>query len=308
MALEIDIPKGKKAAELLCSAFEKEGIFGHSEMPEDVNPIGVESGSLDHILFLTLTVSIDYQRDAPQTWASARRTFEDAETRYLFNPQILSETSLSKIIEDLKKHGLSKKPRQDAFIWHTVGVSFFKKWEGDPRKFLADCEWDSPTILARLKGDQHLANNRFTWDYPFLRGDKIGPLWVRMLHDSAGITTIKNFDRVPIPVDIHIARASLMLGAIKGDYDGAFTPIPPMVRNVWFECVKGCNIKGRPMIALDLDEPLWHLSKYGCTHRNPTSGICPVKHKCIARELCMLGIISVSNATNSVRIETQIGM
>jgi len=303
MTLEFDLNRGKIAAELLCSTFEKEGIFGHNVMPEDLTPRGMKPGSLDHVLFLTLTVSIDYQRDAPQTWASARQTYEDPDTRYLFHPQSLSEASSSKIIEDLQKYGLSKKPKQDAFIWHTVGVSFYKKWDGDPRKFLENCDWDAPMILARLKGDQHLANNRFTWDFPFLRGDKIGPLWVRMLHDSAGLQQIKNFDKVPIPVDIHIARASLMLGIIKGEYDGNFTQFPDMIRNIWAECTKECNFKGRPMIALDLDEPLWHLSKYGCTNRNPISGICPLKSKCVAKDLCIPGIISVSNATNRVLLK-----
>jgi hypothetical protein len=33
-------------------------------MPEDVQPAGVERGSLEHILFITLMVAIDYQREA----------------------------------------------------------------------------------------------------------------------------------------------------------------------------------------------------------------------------------------------------
>ena len=39
----------------------------------DILPEGVEGGSLEHVLFITLTVSLDYMRDAPTLWESARK-------------------------------------------------------------------------------------------------------------------------------------------------------------------------------------------------------------------------------------------
>ena len=50
----------------------------------------------------------------------------------------------------------------------------------------------------------------------------------------------------------------------------------------------------REMIALDLDEALWHLSKYGCTDRDLTTGECPQYERCEARELCVRGKVAVS--------------
>ena len=49
-------------------------------MPEVLTPSGVVPGSLEHILFITFTVSIDYQRDAISLWNSSRETFVDPET------------------------------------------------------------------------------------------------------------------------------------------------------------------------------------------------------------------------------------
>ena len=86
---------------------------------------------MEHILFITLTVSIDYQRDADALWANSRQTYEDLETKYLFNPKMLHEKPLSEIIRDMQKYRLSQKPQKDANIWRTVGVSFYKKWQGD---------------------------------------------------------------------------------------------------------------------------------------------------------------------------------
>ena len=57
------------------------------------------------------------------------------------------------------------------------------------------------------------------------------------------------------------------------------------------------------MIALDIDEPLWHLSKYGCSkNRDKDSGNCSVFEKCEAKNYCVKGIIRIEK--NFVEIYT----
>ncbi len=109
MILSYDIEKGRRVAPLLYTAFRTTGIHGRVDMPEDRPPAGVETGSREHLLFLTLAVSIDYQRDAYALWESARRTYEDTETRYLFDPRALHEASYARVFADLEKYNLSKK-------------------------------------------------------------------------------------------------------------------------------------------------------------------------------------------------------
>ncbi len=302
MELIIDIERGRKVAELLYSRFTEVGIHGQKGMPEDTLPAGMVKGSIEHIKFITLTVSIDYQREAPALWNASRRTFEDPDTRYLFDPRALHETPFTKIVIDMQKHKLSKKPKKDANIWRTIGVSFYKKWNGNPINFLEDCNWDAPTILKRLKEDIHQNNDRWIADFPYLRGDKIGPLWLRMLRDNVGITQIRNLGKVPIPVDIHVARATLATGVVRGLFRGRLTELYKYVRKAWFESVKGLTVKNKPMIALDLDEPLWNLSKYGCSRREKTTGFCPVYSKCVAQKFCIKGKISIEN--NKVDVQT----
>jgi hypothetical protein len=300
--IQIDIERGRRAAALLHSAFATTGIHGQTQMPEDLLPTSIASGSLEHLLFITQTVAIDYQRDAIALWRSSRDTFEDPETRYLYNPQLLHEADLSKVILDMHRHGLSKKPKKDADIWRTIGVTFYKKWVGNPRLFLADCDWDAPTILNRLRADTHPQNNEMVPDYPNLRGAKIGPLWLRMLRDNVGVSDLKGLDRVPIPVSIHVARATLCLGIVKGRHAGPLAELFEHVRTVWFESVKGLSVEGRPMIALDVDEPLWHLSKYGCTHRDGKAGVCPLYDRCEAKDLCAKGLVKTEK--NVVEVDT----
>ena len=296
MIEKIDVERGRRVASLLYNSFSTTGIFGKTDMPEDLIPKSIVKGSLEHILFITLTVSIDYQRDAPSLWQSARKTFEDPETRYLFYPVLLHETPASKIIKDLQKYGLSKKPRRDAGIWITLGETFYKKWNSDPRNFLEGCGWNSLLILKHLKRDMHLENGRWTYDYPNLRGDKIGPLWLRVLRDNIGITQLKNLEKVPIPVDVHIARATLTTGVVRGEYEGRLEDLFECVRKAWFESVEGLNTGTGPMIALDVDEPLWHLSKYGCSkNRDKNTGYCSLIAHCEAREFCIKGKVKIGN-------------
>jgi hypothetical protein len=296
MKIVKDADKGKKVAELLFNAFLTTGILGRTEMPEDLTPRGIQRGSLEHLLFLTLTVSIDYQRDAVALWQSSRQSFEGTETRYLFDPKSLHEASPRQITMDMQIKKLSKKSKKDAHIWRTVGVTFFNKWDGDPRNFLESCNWDSLTILDRLKNDNHVYNQRSVSDYPYLRGPKIGSLWVRMLRDNAGIEQLKNLDAVPIPVDIHVARATLATGVIRGKTQGQLHDLFEDIRTAWAESLKGLYAKDRPMIALDVDEPLWHLSKYGCTYRDKENGVCPLSGQCEAREFCVKGKIAIEKS------------
>lgn len=160
---------------------------------------------------------------------------------------------------------------------------------------MRDCDWDALEILSRLKSDTHVEQGRLTYDYPYLRGKKIGPLWVRMLRDNIGISHLKNLNRVPIPVDIHVARASLALGVVRGKYLGPVEPMFERISEVWFESTQGLNFGRKEMIALDMDKPLWNLSKYGCAERSADSNDCPHKHECSVRELCVSGKITIKN-------------
>ena len=295
MSIVIDNEKGKKVAKLLYDCFFTVGIHGRADMPEDITPKSVVRASLEHIFFITLTVSIDYQRDAPSLWENSRKTFDDPETRYLFHPKSLHETPFRKIVQDLQKYKLSKKPQKDANIWRTVGVTFYKKWKADPRNFLEDCDWDSLIILEHLRNDTHLYNGRSVSDYPYLRGPKIGPLWVRMLRDNVRIAKLRNLEKVAVPVDRHVARGTLTTGVVRGQFEGRLEELFKYIRKVWFRSVKDSNVRNRLMIALDVDEPLWHLSKYGCTNRDEVNGYCSVYSRCEARDFCIKGKIKIKN-------------
>lgn len=303
MILQADPIRGKKLADLLYHKFLNEGIHGITNMPEDEPPDGVTPGSFEHRCFISFTVAIDYMRDAPTLWNNSRLTFSDPETNYLFFPKKIELTGFEKVVKDMQKHGLSQRPERDANIWHTLGITFSSKWGGDPINFIEGCNWDAIKILEHLIKDRHFANETLITDFPNLRGPKIGPLWIRMLRDNVGISKLINLDKVPIPIDIHIARATITTGVLKGQYRGNLGKLFPEIRSAWAESIKELSIKSRPMIVLDIDEPLWTLSKYGCSgNRNKISGTCLTSGRCAAKDFCVHGRVSVEN--NFVEIDT----
>ena len=285
MVLKIDSKRGKEVAKMLLFS----DFYKQNEMPEDLLPKGVKKGSLEHVMFITLTISIDYLRDAAALWNASRKTFEDPKTKYLFEPKSLYESAPEKIAIDMQKYNLSKRSNRDSFIWRTIGATFYEKWNGDPTEFLKSCDWDAPTILEQLQENKNRSY------YPYLRGKKIGPLWLRMLKGNVGLE-LKNLDKIPIPVDVHVARATLATGVVRGQYKGNLNNLFEHIRKAWFESVKGLNLKdGKAVIALDMDEPLWNLSKYGCSKRNTKTGECKFISTCKVKDCCVKGQIQISN-------------
>lgn len=285
--LRPDLPRARQIARRLYDAFAdpSQGIHGQTTMPEDILPAGASRGSYEQRMFITLTVSIDYMRDAAALWAASRRAFEDPATRYLFYPSDLARVPFPQIVRDLQRRGVSLRPNQDANIWTKVALTFLQKWSGDPLELVKAVDYDAPLLLKAVRAEA---------GFPFLRGRKISALWVRMLRDNVRIA-LKNMNRIPIPADIHIVRATMSTGVLRGRFVGSLDTLRTLVETVWSEALQDDQLS-----PLDVDEPLWHLSREGCSKRG--LHCCPLEASCPVRDYCVQGHVTVS--TEAVRIET----
>lgn len=287
MELVSDPARAGKIGPLLYTAFNESssGIFGHTTMPEDTLPLGVERGSLEHRMFITLTVSIDYMRDAEALWAASRGAFEDKDTRYLFYPQEVALVEPARVVRDLQRSGVALRPSQDGHIRRSVALTFLQKWRGDPLNLVRVSAHDARQVLGMVRNEQ---------GFPFLRGPKISSLWVRMLRDNVGLR-MTSMDQVPIPMDIHIGRATLSTGVLRGRFRATLEQIRPFVEEAW---VRG--LEGTRFVPLDIDEPLWHLSRYGCSRRTPDG--CPALEQCPVQAYSAPGLVKVS--TEALEVNT----
>jgi hypothetical protein len=280
MSLRLDPERARQVGHLLLTAFHSQGILGETSMPEHILPNGVERGTREYLHFITLTVAIDYMRNADALWESSRQTYADPLTRYLYSPSQVVQTDTEKLITDMRKYGLVKKPRKDADTWQTICASLTRHFDSDAYNLLERAKFDAPLVLATVR------NPRYR--FPFLKGPKIGPLWVRMLEDSWQGRHLANLDELPIPVDTHIATATVMMGCVQGPFEGQFEELRDAVVRVWFDA---CH--GGEHYPLQFDEPLWHLSRRGCrrTRRFPCEyrAQCPVKEYCSEARLAREG-------------------
>jgi hypothetical protein len=272
--ISLDVPRARHVAERLLTAMRTGGIFGTTEMPEDLVPAGVEIGSESHLRFITLTVAIDYMRDAGQLWNAARSTYAEAETRYLFDPVAVAQTGMLRLTADLQRYKLSKKHQVDAQTWQSICVALVRHFDGQVAQLIDRAGGEAPALLELIRSP------RFRAGFPFLKGAKIGPLWVRMLHDNCGVKLHK-LDQIPLPVDVHTAQATLQLGCVTPDgTSGRMEELREAVQAVWREALSAGTA-----FPLQIDEPLWLLSRQGC--RVTSSWPCAFAERCPVVEFCV---------------------
>jgi N-glycosylase/DNA lyase len=274
----------------LKEVYEREGIFGHRELPDDAVKELLSSVEDDRaLLFVTLTTALDYMRSASELWQSSLETFRDGDVDWVFEPEEVARREPGELLDALLKHRLAKKKKRDVEVWRAISVTLFREFGGSVRELFEAYDYDVERMF------NHFSKERKA-DFPSLSGSKIFPHWIRSLKDKFNLP-FKNLDRLPIPVDVHIARATFTTGCIRGKYSsrGLNETVKRRVAQVWQEALEGTGIA-----PIEMFRPLWLLSKYGCHYRRngerPRYSICP------ARDFCVDGKVIVT--ASRVEIDT----
>ena len=211
-------------------------------------------------LFITFVAAMDRIRDADVLWGNGVRFFQ--EHPEMFEPAEIVATPLLSLRMQLMSFGVSKLHVPDSEAWSVIARSLVRDdspvtrvvelGAGDARDLLRD-------LRKRMKG-----RSRF----PLLRGDKIGPMWVRMLAAPGG-ATIEHINAIPVQVDVQVRRATRDLGVADppgGEIDGH---VRSVIQSAWRDAVDMAKFGGPPGIAgtcAALDPALWALGKYGSDH------------------------------------------
>ena len=265
--LVIDSERAAEAGKLLIDAMHNGGIFGFTATPQSKPPISLPEDLEARVRFITFSVQLDYLRDSTRLYDAGRATYDDERTRWLYDPYEVANASYVRVTRALKTYGLSQREGRDADVWMHNAKRLVDNYDGSVLNLLDTGDWNGPKILRLVGKDGFMS----------LSGPKVGPLWIRMINSDIP-NKMQDLVDVPIPVDRHIGNSSFAIGAIIGGRNGLdLEHITHPVQKVWQEAGR---LGG--FMSLDLDIPLWHLGRVGCSKPK-----CAQSDECPVRTLCM---------------------
>ncbi|PWR70931.1 hypothetical protein [Methanospirillum lacunae] len=291
MSLKYSINRAVEITHSLPETIIDSRFLTHEEDSSYSPPMGVTPGSLEHVIFITLTLSIDNGLHSSILWDSSRQAYESEQTRYLFSPESLFSEELDQVRYDLKNLNMGGTKNKNAEIWKNAGSYLFQKWGGDPRNFLRSCQWNGPEILNRMIS----ARYHEAYDFQHFIGERKGMLWLSLLKNDAGIDTLTNLNKIPLLTDIHIVRASIALGLAYGSYSGQISLISQKVRELWEEALTQNGSDKDGITTFDLSEVLRNLSRNGCSHKDGKRTRCQHFEECPFNRFCVEGLFALEN-------------
>lgn len=224
--------------------------------------------------FLTFVSAMERNRDSNRLWADAVELL--ASQPETFDPPAVSVMPLGELAEKLSAARMTRYHRSDTDAWQTIARSLHAG--GGPVAHLVE---QGRGDAVKLLNDLCSVDSEGRPRYPVLKGQKIGPLWVRVMAEPGG-AEVENIDVVDIAVDIHVRKVTENLG-VANTHGLAMDKAKPTIRDAWKSAVAGAEFGGPPGIAgtcAALDPALWAYGKYGCGHCTKAGKLEPIGEAC----------------------------
>lgn len=225
----------------------KEGKLGQTRMPEDSNPGFSDQENELRLAYFTLPMALNYQRNSYTLWESALKTYNDPETKSVFDVAKASSLDESKVREYLTKYKLALQPNKQTSTWKTIASTVhanFTTFENLMTK--------SDNDYLKLK---ETIQNNLKKGFPYLSGPKIFNYWSFIIKEY-GKVPLKNAEYIEIAPDTHITQCSVILGVITQEEAEKLSK--DKISERWRETLKGSGIN-----PIDMHPPLWFWSRNG---------------------------------------------
>jgi hypothetical protein len=225
----------------------KTGKLGQTVMPEDANP-GFSSADREaRLMYFTLPMALNYQRNSYHLWESALKTFLDAETRFVFSVSEVDAKPEHEVRNALLKHKLALQPNKHIHTWRTIAHTIHNNW-GTGEKCITATNEDFLILKKTVQTD-------YKKGFPYLSGPKIFNYWSFILSTYGGVH-LKNRDQIDIAPDTHITQCSVRLNVITQEEAEKLTKEQISAR--WRILLQGSGID-----PIDMHPPLWFWSRNG---------------------------------------------
>jgi len=216
------------------------GRLGGEKMPEDENP-DLPRGCTENMLYFTLPMALNYQRDSYKLWAAANKTWSDAVTRDVFSPAAVMQMSDEDLRAALLKYGVALQPNKHIEIWRTIAATFAQK---NIKDFFKEFDFD----VAKIK--EYILSHKK--DFPYLSGPKILNYWLYVMGSYTDMQ-LRGREHITIAPDTHVIQASVRLGLIA-----TASNTREQVAKAWSDLLTGTEI-----LPIDVHTPLWLWSRGG---------------------------------------------
>lgn len=183
----------------------KKGLLGGEVMPEDENP-GLDKASLENYLYFTLPMALNYQRNSYTLWESANQTFQDEETRFVFNPKECVNRSFEEVQYALTKYKVALQKNKQTEIWISLCYTFLDLFDGDIRKLFDQFNNDVNQIKIFIQKENKKK-------FPYLSGTKICNYWLYVIWQYTD-REYQNMECLTVAPDTHVVQATYRLGLI----------------------------------------------------------------------------------------------
>ena len=226
----------------------KNGELGGEVMPEDANP-NLEKNSLENYLYFTLPMALNYQRNSYTLWESALKTYNDEETRFVFNPKLCLKKSFEEVQYALTKYKVALQKQKQTEIWLSLCNTFVEMFDGDIRNLFDQLDNDVNKIRNFMQKESKKK-------FPYLSGTKICNYWLYVIYQYTD-RRYKNIECLTVAPDTHVCKATHRLGLIT-DEEFNSNNVQQIVIDRWQELFKGTKYK-----SIDIHTQLWLWSRNG---------------------------------------------
>ena len=229
----------------LLSAYEQ-GLLGQTVMPEDSNPGFSGSDREMQIAYFTLPMALNYQRNSYGLWEAALKTFNDPETKSVFDVEKVSKMDPEELKEKLLKHRLALQPNKHTHTWREISKTVYDIW-GSFSNLIDTADHD----FLKLKD---IFQNKYKKGLPYISGPKIFNYWSFILKNYGGVINLGNLQSIDIAPDTHVTKCSVKLGVITEEEANKLTK--EQISERWRKILDGSDIN-----PIDMHPPLWFWSR-----------------------------------------------
>ncbi|MEY8680431.1 hypothetical protein AALH74_07805 [Lactobacillus johnsonii] len=157
----------------------RNGYWG-SELPEDTRPKKLDPNSEENAIFYTLPTALDYQRNSNTLWKSATATFENNETKFVFNPGEVVKKEFTEVQDALTKYNLALQKNKQTQIWIRLCQTLVNNFNGRVTDFFAYFDNDIQKVRHYMQVEKKK-------DFPYLSGKKLCNYWLYVMYQYTNL-------------------------------------------------------------------------------------------------------------------------